>query len=97
MTHDIVFLFDVDNTLLDNDQVTADLRHHLEANFGADSAGPGGLSWPWGTCATESVESETIKAEATIPKRSVVGRGGILRIGAAEGIGSRNAYNPAPT
>ena len=39
MTHDIVFLFDVDNTLLDNDQVTADLRRHLEANFGADSAG----------------------------------------------------------
>lgn len=28
--HKIVFLFDVDNTLLDNDRVTADLqRHHL--------------------------------------------------------------------
>jgi FMN phosphatase YigB (HAD superfamily) len=38
MAHDIVFLFDVDNTLLDNDQVTADLRRHLEENFGADSA-----------------------------------------------------------
>jgi len=33
--HDIVFLFDVDNTLLDNDRVTADLRDHLEENFGA--------------------------------------------------------------
>ena len=27
--HDIVFLFDVDNTLLDNDRVQADLRDHL--------------------------------------------------------------------
>jgi len=31
---DIVFLFDVDNTLLDNDVVQADLREHLTANFG---------------------------------------------------------------
>lgn len=30
----IVFLFDVDNTLLDNDQVTADLRRHLEQEVG---------------------------------------------------------------
>ena len=35
MTHDIVFLFDIDNTLLDNDRVTADLRNHLERTFGA--------------------------------------------------------------
>jgi hypothetical protein len=26
----IVFLFDVDNTLLDNDRVQADLKEHLE-------------------------------------------------------------------
>lgn len=32
-----VVLFDVDNTLLDNDRVTADLRHHLEAELGADA------------------------------------------------------------
>ena len=32
--HDIVFLFDVDNTLLDNDQVQADLRAHLGTNYG---------------------------------------------------------------
>src|SRR5215212_2625913 len=31
----VVFLFDVDNTLLDNDQVTADLRHYLGEAFGA--------------------------------------------------------------
>ena len=34
----IVFLLDVDNTLLDNDQITADLRRHLEREFGAASA-----------------------------------------------------------
>ncbi|WP_198086436.1 HAD family hydrolase [Variovorax sp. E3] len=34
-----VFLIDVDNTLLDNDRVIADLRAHLEASFGAESAG----------------------------------------------------------
>ncbi len=35
---DVVFLFDVDNTLLDNDHVTADLRRWLEAEFGPESA-----------------------------------------------------------
>jgi len=34
---EIVFLFDVDNTLLDNDRVEEDLRHHLEKEFGAES------------------------------------------------------------
>jgi FMN phosphatase YigB (HAD superfamily) len=34
-----VFLIDVDNTLLDNDRVVADLRAHLEQAFGAESAG----------------------------------------------------------
>ena len=36
--HEIVFLLDVDNTLLDNDQIIADLQRHLEQNFGAASA-----------------------------------------------------------
>jgi FMN phosphatase YigB (HAD superfamily) len=31
-----VFLFDVDNTLLDNDHVTADLKRHLESHVGAE-------------------------------------------------------------
>jgi FMN phosphatase YigB (HAD superfamily) len=35
---DVVFLFDVDNTLLDNDAVTADLQRHLVAAFGRDRA-----------------------------------------------------------
>jgi hypothetical protein len=30
----VVFLLDVDNTLLDNDRVTADLKHHLEREVG---------------------------------------------------------------
>ena len=38
MTADVVFLFDVDNTLLDNDQIIADLREHLRREFGAASA-----------------------------------------------------------
>lgn len=33
-----VFLFDVDNTLLDNDHVTADLKRHLESKVGHDRA-----------------------------------------------------------
>jgi FMN phosphatase YigB (HAD superfamily) len=31
-----VFLFDVDNTLLDNDHVTADLKRHLESEVGRE-------------------------------------------------------------
>ena len=40
--HDVVFLFDVDNTLLDNDRVTADLRRHLSGAFGEECA-----RWYW--------------------------------------------------
>lgn len=36
--HDVVFLFDVDNTLLDNDHVLADLRAHMTREFGADNS-----------------------------------------------------------
>ena len=32
--HDLVFLFDVDNTLSDNDQIQRDLREHLEESYG---------------------------------------------------------------
>jgi FMN phosphatase YigB (HAD superfamily) len=32
----VVFLFDVDNTLLDNDRVSADLRRYLEGEVGAE-------------------------------------------------------------
>jgi phosphoserine phosphatase len=34
----IIFLFDVDNTLLDNDRVHDDLDHHLAEEFGPDEA-----------------------------------------------------------
>jgi FMN phosphatase YigB (HAD superfamily) len=40
--HDLVFLFDVDNTLLDNDRVQADLAAHLTEAYGADA---GNLYW----------------------------------------------------
>ncbi len=36
--HDVVFLLDVDNTLLDNDRLVSDLRERLEREFGLDSA-----------------------------------------------------------
>jgi len=33
----VVFLFDVDNTMLDNDRVHEDLKNHLEREFGAET------------------------------------------------------------
>ena len=36
MMHDLVFFLDVDNTLLDNDRVTADLRAFLDAEVGLE-------------------------------------------------------------
>jgi len=38
MVGKVVFLFDVDNTLLDNDRVTADLKKHLEREVGPQRA-----------------------------------------------------------
>ena len=38
MSRGLVLLFDVDNTLLDNDRVTADLREYLEKEVGAERA-----------------------------------------------------------
>jgi FMN phosphatase YigB (HAD superfamily) len=35
--HDVVFLFDVDNTLLDNDYVQRDLSDHLATEYGQDA------------------------------------------------------------
>jgi FMN phosphatase YigB (HAD superfamily) len=35
--HDIVFLFDVDNTLLDNDHVQHELGMHLAADYGRET------------------------------------------------------------
>lgn len=38
MIEDVVFLVDVDNTVLDNDRFVADLRQRLTADFGEDGA-----------------------------------------------------------
>ena len=38
MTNEVVVFLDVDNTLLDNDRITADLRAHLEREFGVASS-----------------------------------------------------------
>ncbi|HEX8405497.1 MAG TPA: HAD family hydrolase, partial [Duganella sp.] len=37
-TDEIVFLIDVDNTLLDNDAVQRDMREHLEREFGSEAS-----------------------------------------------------------
>jgi FMN phosphatase YigB (HAD superfamily) len=42
MLEDVVFLLDVDNTLLDNDRVASDLKAHLDHEFGSDS---GDIYW----------------------------------------------------
>ena len=42
MDDDVVFLLDVDNTLLDNDRVSGDLKTHLDREFGTDC---GDLYW----------------------------------------------------
>ena len=42
MFGDVVFLLDVDNTLLDNDRVSADLKAYLDNRFGRES---GDLYW----------------------------------------------------
>ncbi len=36
--HDVVFLLDVDNTLLDNDRVAVDLQRHLHSEIGPERA-----------------------------------------------------------
>jgi FMN phosphatase YigB (HAD superfamily) len=36
--HKVIFLFDVDNTLLDNDRVTDDLQRHLQREVGPERA-----------------------------------------------------------
>jgi FMN phosphatase YigB (HAD superfamily) len=38
VTSDVVFLLDVDNTLLDNDRIIVDLKRHLQREFGVASA-----------------------------------------------------------
>jgi hypothetical protein len=37
--HRVVFLVDVDNTLIDNDHITADLKRHLEREIGRERIG----------------------------------------------------------
>ncbi len=49
--NEVVFLVDVDNTLIDNDRLIADLRTHLDETFGAETA------------AAYWVESEKLRAE----------------------------------
>jgi FMN phosphatase YigB (HAD superfamily) len=38
--HDLVFLFDVDNTLLDNDRLQSDLLRHLAREVWSQDSNP---------------------------------------------------------
>ncbi len=38
MTADVIFLLDIDNTLLDGDRIVNDLRAHLKSEFGVGCA-----------------------------------------------------------
>jgi len=42
--HPVVFLLDVDNTLLDNDRVSADLKHYLTREVGESARSATGRS-----------------------------------------------------
>ena len=50
----VVVLFDVDNTLLDNDRVAADLRRHLDAEVGGSAAAA------TGSCSRSSAPSSAM-------------------------------------
>jgi beta-phosphoglucomutase-like phosphatase (HAD superfamily) len=61
----VVFLFDVDNTLLDNDRVQNDLRNHLEREFGAETRETAtSLSWKSCTLKEWSAERALLSAKA---------------------------------
>ena len=50
-TANLMSLLDVDNTLLDNDRIVADLRHHLEWNSirRPTSRSSASVTWPTST------------------------------------------------
>ena len=76
MPDNTVFLFDVDNTLLDNDAVAADLRAHLTEHFG-DERQQFRLAYPHETRMLEMSEwlLEYPFAERVYPKElEVVGQ-----------------------
>ena len=56
----VVFLVDVDNTLLDNDRVSADLRLHLD-----EAVGPEGRVRYWRSAASSATPTTSARCSAT--------------------------------
>ena len=89
-TANVVFLLDVDNALLDNDRIIADLRSHLEAAFGGASAA---RYW----AAFEALRAEfgcadhLVRCSATGPTRSAATRtmSKVQRSGPWDAVGGR--------
>ena len=67
--HDLVFLVDVDNTLVDNDHVTADLRRHLIAEVGRRHPGIGRLRLVVGR--SGEVDTMVLRAESAERDRTL--------------------------
>ncbi len=66
----VVFLFDVDNTLLDNDRVLDDLRHYLENEFGSETRDRY-FAISWKSCLL-NLAMRTTWAPCTLPARGHV-------------------------
>ena len=65
---ELVFLFDVDNTLLDNDRFQSDLFRHIERDFGAK---PGNVIWRSSkSCATSWDMRIILALSSAIARRS---------------------------
>ena len=72
-TPNVVFLFDVDNTLIDNDRVQAHLKEHLEQTYGPPRATGTGKSLK--SCAANSDTSTTwARWSATGSRRCIARR-----------------------
>ena len=62
--HPLVFLVDVDNTLLDNDAIQQDLKDHLERTLASPPASATGGFWricsqSWGIATISALSSAT--------------------------------------
>ncbi|TKB75833.1 MAG: hypothetical protein E8D45_07195 [Nitrospira sp.] len=84
----VVFLLDVDNTLLDNDRVAADLRCHLERAVGAPAFVPPipGRDRPGVHVCRTIADSDAIIAQAKPGRRAVIIGEGLLGLEAAGGL-----------
>ena len=67
MASRVVYLQDVDNTLLDNDRVVADLMHHLDQTVGHDMQQH---YWTFFNKLREELGTQTIRGASGVPRRA---------------------------